>query len=69
MRQCHSCGGVCGGTKKTGCQYRAPTIRLTVDEALAWADANSAPEVRERLKSRAVAYALAQEVRRLRGQQ
>jgi hypothetical protein len=26
-KQCHSCGGNCGGTKKTGCQYRAPKVR------------------------------------------
>lgn len=41
MRQCHSCGGFCGGTKKTGCQYRAPdefSIGMTVDEALVFAD-------------------------------
>jgi len=37
-RQCPSCGGICGYTKRKGCQYIAPQLRMTVDEALGWAD-------------------------------
>lgn len=39
---------------------------LSLADALDWADRNSAPEVRARLHSRAVAFILAAEVRRLR---
>jgi hypothetical protein len=27
LDQCPSCGGICGYTKKTGCQYRAEPVK------------------------------------------
>lgn len=42
---------------------------MNIVEALQWADSNSDLEVVQRLRSRAAAKALADEVRRLRGQE
>ena len=30
MKQCPSCAGNCGGTKKTGCKYRGPQDNASI---------------------------------------
>jgi len=70
-RQCPSCGGICGYTKRKGCQYIAPQLRMTVDEALGWADewARGRTFYTDSQGWAVVCVILANEVRRLRKDQ
>jgi hypothetical protein len=71
MIRCPSCGGICGYTKRKGCQYRAPDefrLKMTVDDALKFADDWSRGMTLHADSQgwRVVCMLLAEEVRRLR---
>lgn len=72
VRQCPSCGEICGHTKRKGCQYESEfRFKMTLKEAMEFAHAWAPAPLRgnEGMEGwRVVCYVLAQEVRRLRAQ-